>query len=124
MRGRGAGGEYVRVFALESPARQVEHGQRILAGGKLHGFAIEAVASHAQAVVHAAPRAAEQGAPEENAYRVEAAPVDLARAMPSKGVQVVRSRVTLVAIESIAGIALVQRAHLSVARRLCQNRRG
>ena len=73
---------------------------------------------------HRAPGVGKEVLLEEDADRVEAAPVDLARAMPSKGVQVVRSRVTLVAIESIAGIALVQRAHLSVARRLCQNRGG
>src|SRR6185312_10340787 len=63
--------------------------------GELHGVAAHAVAADAQLLRHRAPVGGKELALEEDADRVEAAAVDLARAMAAERVEVLGRAVAL-----------------------------
>src|SRR5262249_16965565 len=60
---------------------------------------------------------------EQLAHRTEAAAVGLAVSLAAQGLEVLRGRVALVLVEAVLWKALVEAAHLGVARRLRENRR-
>src|SRR6185436_4537514 len=87
------------------------------------------VAQHQQAIPaetlrlgQVSPALAEEVSLVEHADRVKAAAVDLARTGAPERVEMLGGGVSLVLVETVARVALVQRAHLRVARGLGEDR--
>src|SRR5205085_5606112 len=109
---------------LVEPSELRRLADQVRAGRELESLAIHAIAAHAQLLFHQGPGLGEKILLEEDADRIEAAPVNVAGAEAPERLEMLGGGVALVPVEAVLRKALVQRRHLGVTAGFGEDRGG